>query len=267
MNIIIVDDERPALSTLERAVKSVIPKENIYCFSSAQEALKYSQENTVDVAFLDIEMCEMNGLILAKKLKDINGDTNIIFATGHSNFALNAFNMHASGYVVKPINPERIIIELENLRKPIKQIDDGIRIQCFGNFEIFIDGKPVTFGRSKAKEALAYLIDRKGAGVSKKELASILMGDKQYSRSLQSYIHTIITEMLYSLKGIDAEHIIIKKRNLYAIDVSKVSCDYYNYEKGIVEAVNSYHGEYMANYSWAEFTTGKISSKMLNELR
>ncbi len=260
MNIIAVDDERSALWTLEQAIKSVCRQACVTSFSSAYEALEYAGENRVDVAFLDIEMAELNGLFLAKKLKDIYGRTNIIFVTGYSNYTLNAFDLYASGYVLKPIDPERVAYELENLRNPVALPDKGIRVQCFGNFEIFVNGRPVTFTRSKSKEALAFLVDRQGAGVSKKELSAVLLDDRPYTRGIQSYIHTIMTEMIQSLKNVGADDIVIKKHNLYAVDPSRFTCDYYRYNRGEQAAVNSYRGEYMVNYEWAEFTTGHLSN-------
>lgn len=259
MNIIVVDDERLALEMARKAVVKVAPDAEVTAFESTIEALNYAKENKVDVAFLDIEMTEMNGLALAKRLKDIRGETNVIFVTGYSEFMGNAFDMHASGYVLKPINPERVKKEIENLRIPIEVPNTGVTVQCFGNFAVFVEGKPLVFRRPKSKEALAYLVDRKGASVSKKELAAILWEDESYSRSVQSHLHILITDMIAVLKEAGAADIIIKQYGQYAVDTSKINCDYYNYEKGDAAAVNSYHGEYMSNYSWAEFTSGFLS--------
>lgn len=59
------------------------------------------------------------------------------------------------------------------------------------------------------------------------------------------------------------ENILIKTWNNLALDVNKVKCDAYDFEKGDLVAINSFRGEYMANYSWAEFTTGHYT--MLRE--
>ncbi len=260
MNIIAVDDERSALWTLEQAINSAKNDANVTCFLSANDALEYAQKNKIDVAFLDIQMIEISGLFLAKKLKSINPLVNIIFVTGYSDYMMDAFDMLASGYVMKPINPERIVTELENLRHPVKLSFKGLHIQCFGNFEVYMNETPVNFKRLKSKEALAYLIDRKGASVTKKELASVLLEDKRYTRSIQSYIHIIISEMIHSLEKVNSGNIIIKKRNSYAVDPSKFSCDFYSYENGEPSSINLYRGEYMNNYSWAEFTTGRLKN-------
>lgn len=262
MNIIAVDDERHALNLLEKAIADSVNDARIQGFSSAKDALEFARENHVDVAFLDIEMVDMNGLALAKRLKDIHGETNIIFVTAHPSYGIDAFKLHASGYVIKPVNRRQVAEELRNLRNPIEPDSQGVSIRCFGSFEVFVDGRPVVFGRPKAKELLAYLVDRRGSVVSKKELAVVLWEKDDYSHSTQSHLYVLISDMVRTLEEAGAEDIIIKKRGAYAIDPSRVHCDYFEYEKGNAAAVNSYRGEYMVNYSWAEFTAGILTSRM-----
>lgn len=263
MTIIAVDDEPAALWALERAIRGAARQAELASFSSVKEALAYAQSHPVDAAFLDIHMSEMNGLLCAKLLKDIRSATNIIFVSGYSRYMASAFDMHASGYVLKPIDDARVREELENLRQPVRPpAATGVRIQCFGSFEVFVDNRPVVFHRPKAKEALAYLVDRKGASVSKKELASVLWENEPYTRSLQSHLYKLISDMKTSLRDAGATEIVILRRGVYALDATKVTCDYFDYLKGDTAAVNSYLGEYMSNYSWAEFTTGLLTFRM-----
>lgn len=259
MNILAVDDEFRALHTLEEAILAAKPKASVACFDEAPAALAYAENHTIDVAFLDIRMGGMDGLALARRLKDLHAGTNIIFVTGYGHYAVDAFDLNASGYVMKPIDLKQVARQMENLRHPVQEPDRGVRIQCFGNFEVFVDGKPVSFARSKAKEILAYLVDRHGACASKKELAAILWEDDDYSRSKQIQLQTLIAEMLRALKQAGAQDFILKRRGLYCVEPDKISCDYYRYIKGDAAAVNLYRGEYMTNYSWAEFTTGSLA--------
>ncbi|MDL2267459.1 response regulator [Desulfovibrio sp. OttesenSCG-928-G15] len=262
MRILAVDDERLALLAMEQAIREADPDCELACFATPAEALAHAAKETVDVAFLDIEMDSMNGLGLAKRLKDIHGKTNIVFVTGYSQYAMDAFSLRASGYLQKPVTAQDVASELHHLRHPLPASEKkGVRIQCFGNFEIFVDGKSISFHRSKAKELLAYLVSRNGAGVSKKELAGILWEDGEYSRATQSYLQTLIAEMLRALNEAGAENIIVKKWNSLSIDTSLVDCDYYNFEKGDPKAVNAYRGEYMANYPWAEFIQHWLNKK------
>ena len=136
-----------------------------------------------------------------------------------------------------------------------------MQVQTFGNFDVFINGKPLAFSRLKAKEAFAYLIDRKGSSITTAELASILWEEREYDRSLQNQTQVIISCLMRTLKDNDLSDIIIKKRNQMAVDKSKIKCDYYDFLNLDAAAVNAYQGEYMSNYSWAEMTAAMLSAR------
>ena len=250
MNLLAVDDEALALGALEVAIREALPNCTPACFRSPAKALKYVQEHPIDVGFLDVDMPGMTGIALAKAIKDIRPDINIIFVTGYDKYAGDAFELHASGYLLKPVEPKLIVKELQDLRHPVApSAGFYIRIQCFGNFELFVNGKPVHFAREKSKEALAYLVDRQGASVTTAELSAILWEDRKYSRS---YVSVILSDLIKNLNEVGADKMIIRRWNHIAVDTSQFWCDSYAFAKGDVAAVNAYFGEYMAQYSWAE---------------
>lgn len=263
MNIIAVDDERRSLRMLEKALVQVAPDADIRCFVTAGEALAYADEHRVDVAFLDIMMGGMDGLQLARHLKKLHNGTNIIFVTGYSQYASHAFDLYASGYVMKPVNPQRIKDELENLRSPVRtQTTKRIRIQCFGSFAVFVDDRNVQFTRAKPRELLAYLVHKQGAAVTNAQIASILWEKNTDTPSVQSNTRNVIAQLMHALREVGAEEVIVKVRNHTAIDPGRLSCDYYDYLQGKPEAINAYAGEYLSDYSWAEYTTAFLNKKM-----
>lgn len=262
MNIILVDDEHFAIMALKRVIEEVIDNPNIFMFNMAEEAIEYTKTNRVDIAFLDIEMVETNGIDVATSLKSLNDRINIIFVTGHLEYAVEAFSLLASGYLLKPVAKEDIINQMNNLRYPIEQDVKRVTIKTFGNFEIFVGNTPVPFSRQKSKELLAYLVDRQGSSVTRKELAGILWEDKYYSRSVQTHLQLLISDMIKSLKAVGVDEIIIRQRNGLAIDTSKVNCDYFNFTSGDTKAVKEFTGEYMSNYSWAECTGADLSKNL-----
>ena len=259
MRIIAVDDERLALENITTLLKKIKPESEIVGFLKPQDAFEYLAGNKADVAFLDIEMGKLNGIALAKKCKDLCPKINIIFVTGYNQYALDALKIHASGYLMKPIRANDIYSELENLRHPLPiQNMQSVRIQTFGNFEIFVDKKPLRFPMAKCKEALAYLVDRKGACITVAELAIVLWEDKPFDKTVQNNTHRVISDMIKALKDADADQIIIKTRKDIAIDTTKVDCDYYRFLTGEVSLINAFRGEYMNNYSWSEFTLASL---------
>ena len=161
MKVLLVDDEQLQLIRLEGACKNVLPDATFLSLSNPVKALEVSKNGDIDLAFLDIEMPEINGIQLAKKLKAINPKTKIIFVTAFNDYALEAYKLHASGYITKPVSEEQIKEEIDELNKTIDLISNKrLQIKCFGNFEIFHNGEPVKFSYQKSKEVFAYLIDR-----------------------------------------------------------------------------------------------------------
>jgi two-component system LytT family response regulator len=262
MRIIAVDDEPLALRGLVQEIKKVRPEYDIASYTDPLVALEVLSNNGFipDVVFLDIEMPGINGISLAKSIKDVCPKTNIIFVTSYTQYALDAYSLHASGYLIKPVLAEDILRELDDLRTLVSAPSSRIRIQAFGNFDIFVDSMPLVFARSKAKEAFAYIVSKNGGSVTVTELASVIWEARDYNRSLQNRTQTVISEMMKSLRMAGAGDIIIKKRNSISVDVTKVDCDYYRFLKGDAAAVNAYMGEFMNNYSWAEMITGYLSS-------
>ena len=124
MKIVAVDDERIALEGLMKSISEIVPNADLFGFRYPDEALEHIKSNGADIAFLDIEMMKMNGVELAEELKKINPEINVIFSTGYGHYRDVAFDMHASGYLVKPITVEKVKKELQNLRRPVIEKKD-----------------------------------------------------------------------------------------------------------------------------------------------
>ena len=251
MIFLAVDDEKLQLNHLVSCLKEVSKEAEIYEFLNPLLALEKAKEVNIDVAFLDIEMPGITGTELAKKLKEINPEVNIIFCTGYSEYALDAMNMHASGYLTKPITKEMIELELKDLRFPMPKPEDTkklLRVQCFGNFEVFHDDIPLKFDRSKTKELLAYLVDRNGSLSTAKELSAVL-----FKGNKQSYLRILVADLNKSLKAVKAQEVLVSTFNGYAVNVTLLDCDYYDYIKDVPYAIKAYRGQYMKQYKWAKF--------------
>ena len=260
MHILATDDEQSALNILMGAIEEAVPLATVHGFRNTLEALEFMKETKCEVAFLDIQMREMSGIVLARKLKEIYPKVNIVFVTGYSQYANEAFSLHASGYVYKPVIADKIIIEMENLRNPVKWKETGIYINTFGKFELIVNGEEVSFGREKSKEMLAYLVDKRGKSATRKELASVLFEREDYSRATQNYLSKIVKELVTVLERVGAEKILKRGVNSYSVDVDAFFCDLYDYEKesATPEDLNRFQGEYMKQYSWAEPTHARL---------
>ncbi|MBR6522581.1 MAG: response regulator [Oscillospiraceae bacterium] len=253
MKIIAVDDERIALEGLLDVISEAAPNAEISGFEYPEDALEFVYEHECNIAFLDVEMAEMSGVELAEKLKLQNPDINIIFATGFEEYRKEAYDLHASGYLTKPITVEKVRKELYDLRRPIPK-RRRMRVQTFGNFEAYIDGKPIAFKYSKTKELLAYLIDRKGAMCTSAELQAVIFED---DGGHESYMKSLRRDLLETLESIGCGNVIAQQRGKLGIVPDDLDCDYYDWCDGKRMGV-LWQGEYMAQYSWSEYTAGVL---------
>ena len=255
MIIFAVDDEPSALRLLCQAIEGAETNAEIYDYKNAKDTLEAAEQGLMpDIAFLDIDLPVMNGIILAKRLKQINKNLKVIFTTGYEEYALDAWKVRANGYLLKPIIAGDIAEELKNLNKTkTEATENRVRFQTFGNFEVYIDNKPVIFERIKTKEYLAYLVDR-GTLCTNAEIAAALWNDEIKG----DYIRILRKDLSDTLRAAGCEDILLLSRGRQGIDRGKVDCDYYDWQKGIPSAINKYRGEYMTQYSWAEFTKGNL---------
>lgn len=261
MKVLIVDDELLVLKDLEQMLRAIVPSCETAAFTTAKDALDYLKLHRTSVAFLDIAMAEMNGIALAKGLKDLQPDLHIIFVTSYAKYALDAFTVHATGYLLKPVMEEDIKRELTFLYgNGIYEPPKKIVVQTFGGFDVFVDGEALVFKRSKAKELLAYLVDRRGNGITAGAACAILWEDCSNTRAQKSYYRNIVAELKRTLEAAGIGNILVKRINYLAIKPELLDCDSYQFMEGNPIAVNQYRGNYMPCYSWAEYAVWDFES-------
>ena len=256
MIAIAVDDERLMLGALVAAIQASADISEVHQFSDCDEALAFVKENTVDVAFLDIHMRGMGGLTLAEKIIDFCPDCRIVFCTGYEEYAIPAFKIHASGYLMKPVSAKDVQEEIDNI-KGIRQRQKPLTVKCFGTFEVYARGEKLTFKRTKTKELFAFLVDRNGSGVTVAEIGVTLWENDEDQKN-QNYIHQLFRDLRQSLEMVGAEGAFERNHYFYSLNPEKLDCDYYAYLK---TGKPEFRGEYMSQYSWAEKTCGLLWKK------
>ena len=253
MIAIAVDDEMLMLGALTAAIEASPDITKVTKFSNCEETLEYLKDNSADVAFLDINMRGMGGLALAEKIIEAHPDCKIVFCTGYEEYAIPAFKLHASGYLLKPVSAEDVQNEINNI-KGVRQKEKPLVVKCFGNFEVYAKGEKLTFKRSKTKELFAFLVDRNGAGVTISEIGVALWENDEAQKN-QNYIHQLFRDLRQALESVGIEDIFERNNYLYSINPEKIDCDYFNHLKN---GKPDFLGEYMSQYSWAENTCGLL---------
>ena len=257
MIAIAVDDEALMLGALVAAIEASPDVASVNSFSDCEEALEFARTNPADVAFLDINMRGMGGLTLAEKILEVRPSCKIVFCTGYEQYAIPAFKLHASGYLMKPISAEDVQAEIDNI-KGMRQTEKPITVKCFGNFEVYVKDEKLSFKRLKTKELFAFLVDRRGAGMTAKEICAVLFPGDMDDNKNASYLRQLVMDLKNTLKSVGAEGVLCHETPCYRVDTSLIKCDYISYlENGKPE----FRGEYMTQYSWAEETCAMLLFK------
>ena len=255
MIAIAVDDEVLMLGALVTAIQASPDITEVKKFSNCEDALDIEKDNPADVAFLDINMRGMGGLDLAKKIISVCPDCKIVFCTGYEEYAIPAFKLHASGYLMKPVSAKDVQLEIDNI-KGVRQKEKRLVVKCFGNFEVYAKDEKLTFKRTKTKELFAFLVDRHGAGVTVAEIGVALWENDEEQKN-HNYIHQLFRDLRQTLETVGAEEVFERNNYLYSINPEKIDCDYFNFLKN---GKPEFFGEYMYQYSWAEETGGRLES-------
>ena len=127
MKIIILDNHKLIIAEIRRQVLSVLPKAECTCFTKQREAIEYVKNNHVDVALLDIDMPGLNGIEVAELMCRTNPRLNIIFVTGYPEYALQAFSVPVSDFIVKPVSEDALKATFNKLRFPPEETIDSVQ--------------------------------------------------------------------------------------------------------------------------------------------
>ena len=266
MKIIVVDDNPKDLEVISDLVWEQMQDEDIFEFDDPLQALAKAREEEIDIAFLGVKMRDLGGIDLGKYLRDLNPFINIVYVTGHKEFAYEAFAIHASGYVLKPATADLVSEELAQLRYA-ERYNGHKRVfaQTFGNFELFVDGVPVEFKYSKTKEVVAVLINNRGAQTTNGEIIGDLWEDDGDPEKKLSYLRNLRQDLMNTFTRLKLDGVIIKQRGSMAIVTDRVECDLYDWLEKKDRSKYTYKGEYMNQYSWSEYYLAELDELVYEE--
>lgn len=228
IRIAAVDDEMHILERFERMVQKIPGIYLAGVFETGDQFMHFLDTESVDVVFMDIEMYGINGLSLCQNVIEYNENIDVVFVTAHNNYAISAFEVNAIDYVMKPLTEERLNKIIKKiLKRKNRDISDNIpRIQCFGSFELFVNGEPVTWKNSKAKEILAYLVYKKGEPVSWEKISDAVWPDYDTDKAHTNF-HATTYLLRKRLMELGVTQIIDFKRGNYRIVKEQITCDAY----------------------------------------
>lgn len=200
--VMLVEDEHHLLNYMKNMLIELDEFEVVGAYDSPEEALLKFPVLLPEVVFLDIEMPILNGIEVARRMLHINNDIKIIFTTAYSNYSLDAFEVEAIDYLLKPIGMEdinRVITRLskyQTLAKeyPVKKVSDtsSLPVRCFGRYEVRNkEDQIVKWPTKKTEEVFAYLLTHQQTHISKWSLVDMIWPDMEEDRGLNNLYNTI----------------------------------------------------------------------------
>jgi two-component SAPR family response regulator len=232
IRIAAVDDEMHTLKRFKRMVVKIKELELCGLFESGEELLAYLKEHPLDAIFLDIEMPDVNGLQLCEQVLDLDENIDIIFVTAFNQYAVEAFELQAIDYIMKPFTEERLHKTVRRLLKT-QRTDLAARkpfIQCFGDFEVFLDGEAMQWKNSKAKEILAFLVHKEGVPVNGEKIADAVWPEYDAQKSKTNFhANTYLLRRRLAEAGIS--QMLENRRGNYRVITEEVDCDLYELKK------------------------------------
>ena len=229
MKILVVSEDPSTLFVVEQTLEQNYRDAVVEIHSNIAEVSDRVHEQQYDIVMLDLNG-DVNALFgLAKLFEENKPRQNILLISDSDCYAMDAIQVRASGYIVKPVTAEKLRYELDDLRYPIcKKL---LRVNCFGSFDVFTSsGEMVKFKRTKSKELLAILAGEKGATLTVKELSCRIFGEEGKSPKKMEYMQQLISAMMQGLSAVGAEAVINKTYNSIGINIDKVDCIKHEFE-------------------------------------
>lgn len=262
MTILYVDDERSAHTIFRHSLGTYEDITEVSYHLSYDSAIAYAKTHEIHCAFLDVSLLDKDGISLAKELRQIQPRIEFVFITAYDEFARAAYEVGGRAYLTKPYSKTELQQALGLMHRLTVPWIGGtsvsweryprIFVKTFGSFDLLLDGVPVHFKYSKAKELLAYLIHQMGGSVTNAQVFYALWDKRTYTRDNSTYVRRSIRLLKEELKDLGIENIIVSMRNSTRVDIQVLQCDAYELLKGRKEAVEGFNGLYMSQYHWAE---------------
>ncbi|KWX74334.1 hypothetical protein AML91_16225 [Paenibacillus jilunlii] len=279
MQALLVDDERLALMKLKLMLEELTTVNILGSCTDPVEAVSIATQLQPDVIFLDIDMPEMNGVQVAEAMQSLYPGTSIVFVTAYNSYAVEAFELYALDYVLKPVRRDRLLKTIHRLEERISKKEGSVHkpeqeimIRSFQSLRFERAGQPlpaIRWRTSKAQELFAYLFHNRNRFVSKDSLIELLWPDFNLKRA-STHLYTTIYQIRQSLKQADIGLQISSASGGegYTMETGSLLVDSYEWEKGIltlgpIDAENCekhqhlfyfYSGDYLNDYDylWAE---------------
>ena len=201
IHIQIVDDDKNALILLEKLLEKYDEIKIVGKYTNPIEALEALDSSKVDVVFLDINMPPHNGIEIANMYIDKDPNVEIVFVTAHSEYAIEAFDLNAVDYLLKPVQTTRLSETLDRLDiSNDSSRPRSVYIRAMYGLDVILEeGKVVKWRTQKAKELFAYMWIHQGENVDKDVLLETLYPNWSKDKASDNF-NTVLYQLRKSMQ-------------------------------------------------------------------
>lgn len=290
MKVVLIDDDESILIIMSKMLSNISDIQILGAFQSTKEAENFlMSDNSIDIVFIDINMPEENGIDFAKRVLKHRKLTKIIFLSSHKEYALDAFEVYAFDYIVKPVNKQRLFESIDRVREKIESIKKVpvsnpkeylIGVYCFGGVEIrSSDGTLIKMPSSKCEELLPYLLLNKGKYVSKWRIIEDLYAGMEINNA-EVYLNTTIYKLRKTLQPYGLKDAIVNNKQSYKLDINHIYVDFIEFEnkvtnlihnknqssENVIELENMFTGELFGDkeYDWSLAEKERLTTMYCN---
>ncbi|GGH87924.1 two-component SAPR family response regulator [Pullulanibacillus pueri] len=287
MKITLLDDEPLALSYLEHQLNKIENLEIIAKFTNPHDFETFILNENVDIAFMDIHLPEINGIELADKILQTKPQINIVFITAFDDYALEAFELNALDYIMKPVQMKRLLKTINRIKDrleipPIASAPKILRLNLFKHFSMESEERQLTprWRTTKAQELFLYLLHNRGLLVQKHLVIDMLWPDFEINKAT-SQLYTTIYHIRKTLEPYSQYFQIKNMTSGYILHTQNVELDIEKWEKKLQslpplteetiefyeKVVRMYAGDYLQDFEffWAESERYRLKTLWLNK--
>lgn len=264
ISAVIIDDERHAIKEIEFYLKMYPEISVLASFINPLEALKMLPELKPQLVFLDIQMPQSMGIDVGSRILDIDPDIEIVFVTAYDQYAMEAFELNAIAYILKPIGQERFENTIRKVTKRIHKttpvnLNKHLIIQSFGTFKIAWEyEEPLKWRTEKTKEVFAYLLINADKETTRDQIIEAVYRNTDMEKAIKQ-LHNAVYYIRKSLQEYGIGKNLIKIHGKYCMTLGRIKFDKQEWNKllklheaelSMNQIEEIYRGDYLEGADW-----------------
>lgn len=280
---LLVDDEPLALKLLNNRLKDIPTIQVVGETTKGSEVLHLIKECQPHIVFLDINLGTYSGLDLAEQIYMLYPNVQVVFVTAYSEYAIQAFELNAIDYLLKPVTASRLTKTISRLtpknndtlpivNRPIDILEkqlESVHLKVFGHAQ-FLDSslQPIKVRTKKVEELFYFLWHTKEEPPTRDTILDSLWGDLSEEKAA-ALMHSTFYQLRKTLHQLHFENPILLQNKVYHLNLD-VQTDFEEWqtiiennrtdETSVLRALDLYRGDYFAvqAFEWAQTKCEKI---------